>query len=289
MTSPFSSWKNLRRTPYQSFVALLVVITTFFMVYSFTTIMYISEEVLHYFETRPQILVFFETKVTDAEATAAADLIKQLDYVDEVKITGKSDAFAAYQQANQDEPLLLSLLTPELFPASLSISANSPEALDKIRTEIDKLDGVDEVDYRQDVVAEFLRWTKLVRNISLGINGLFVVQFVLVILVVTAMKVVNRRRTINIMRLLGASFASVRWMFVREAMILGIVGSVIAFGLSYAVYAYAEPLIADFIGEAMKLPLRFDFFIYQVLCGSLASGVMAGLAAWLSANKLVKK
>ncbi|MBQ6154348.1 ABC transporter permease [bacterium] len=289
MTSPFSSWKNLRRTPYQSLMALVVVITTFFMVFCFTTILYISNQVLFYFETRPQILVFFETSVTDAEATEAANLIAQLDYVDEVKITGKTDAYESYQKENQDDPLLLSLLTPDMFPVSLSISANDPEALSKIRTEIDKLEGVDEVDYQKDVVEEFLSWTKTLRNIAINVSALFVIQFVLVILVITGMKVVNRRQTIGVMQLLGASRTSIRWMFVREAMWLGIIGGLLAFACAYSLLYYLQPQLQQFFGGVAVLPLPWQFFAIQLGGGVAAAAILAGLSAWLAATKLIRK
>ncbi|NCB49046.1 MAG: hypothetical protein EOM55_05500, partial [Clostridia bacterium] len=113
MSAVFSSWKNLRRTPYQSLTALLVVMTTFFMVFVFSTFLHLGNKVLHYFETRPQILVFFKTSVTDAQASEEAKLLATLDQVDGVKITGKTDAFNLYKEENANEPLLLELLTPD--------------------------------------------------------------------------------------------------------------------------------------------------------------------------------
>ena len=192
MTSPFSSWQNLKSTPYQSITALFVVITTFFLVYVLTCFLYIGNVVLNYFETQPQVLVFFESKVSDAEATAAGDLIAQLDYVDSVTVVGKTDAFTNYQQQNADEPLLLSLLSPELFPASLSISAKSAADLDRIREQVDKLDGVDEIDYRQDVVHEFLSWTQVIRWSNFAVCSFLAVQFFLVIMIITTMKIAKK-------------------------------------------------------------------------------------------------
>ena len=78
-------------------------------------------------------------------------MIEQLSYVDKVVLTKKTDALAIYKEENQDEPLLVELLTSDLFPASLSITATSPEGLEKIREELNKIEGIEVAD-RKSVV-----------------------------------------------------------------------------------------------------------------------------------------
>lgn len=289
MSAVFSSWKNLRRTPYQSLTALMVVITTFFMVFVFSTVLYLGNQILNYFETRPQILVFFKTEVTDEQATAEAQLLSQLDQVETVTIIGKSDAFASYKKENQDEPLLLELLTPDLFPVSLSVNAKSPEGLNQIRQEIEKLDGIDTVDYRQDVIEEFLGWTNLIRNVGLAACALFAIQFILVIMVITGMKVANRRRSINIMSILGANRSTIKGTFIRESMWLGLIGSLFAFGLSYLLLWYVTPAVSNFLGDIKVLPLSWQFLTLQAAAGCLGAVLLAAFSAWLSTTRLIKK
>lgn len=289
MSSVFSSWKNLRRTPYQSLTALFVVITTFFMVFVLSTFLYLGNQILTYFETRPQILVFFDASVTDAEATAQAQLLGTLDQVEEIVITGKSDAYNTYKEENQDEPLLLELLTPDLFPVSFSVTAKTPAGLEQISQEIKKLDGIDTIDYRQDVINEFLSWTNLIRNVGLATCALFAIQFVLVIMVVTAMKVASRRRSINIMSILGAHSLTIKGTFIREGMWLGLIGSLIAFGLNYALIIYLTPTINSFLGEIQVLPLDTQFLCIQAGVGCVIAVLLAGFSAWLATTRLIKK
>jgi cell division transport system permease protein len=289
MSSVFSSWTSLRRTPYQSLTALLVVITTFFIVYLFSTLMYAGARIIAYFETRPQILVFYQVEKTDAEATQDAELLGQLEYVAGVQIIGKNEAFANYKRENQNEPLLLELLTADLFPVSLSITATSPDGLEKIRTEISKLDLVDEVDYRQDVIEQFLSWTNLIRAIGLAACILFTVQFVLVIIVITSMKVANRRRRINIMSILGAHRGKIRGTFVREGMWLGLLGSLLSFGLIQALLVYFEPVMVDFLGEIEVFPLPVAFLVIQVTVGSALAAFLASVSAWIATTRLIRK
>lgn len=289
MSSVFSSWGNIRQTPFQSIAALMVVITTFFLIYTLTEFLYIGNKVLHYFEAQPEILVFYDVAVSDAQATADAQLIEKLDYVESVTITGKTDAFENYKAANADEPLLLGLLNPELFPVSLSIKATSPEGLDKVYAELEKLDGIDEIDYHEDVIDEFLNWTNALRHESTMIFIVFTVQYVLVIQVITGMKIASRRRTLNIMSTLGASRSSIKWTFIREAMWIGVTGSLIAFGISYGIFVYIQPMLAEFFGDIPVFPLPAHFFLYQALAGTILAAFLAAFAAWISSGRLIKK
>jgi cell division transport system permease protein len=289
MSNAFSCWNSLRRTPYQSFTALLVVITTFFMVYLFANALYLGEKIISYFETRPQILVFFQTQVTDEEASTAADAISNLEYVDVVTMIGKNQAFEKYQNENNDEPLLLDLLTPDLFPVSLNITATSPEGLAKVRTEINKLDGIDEVDYRQDVIQEFLNWTNAIRLVGLFACAVFTIQFILVIMVITSMKVANRKRSINIMSILGAGRGSIKGIFIRESMWLGLVGSLLAFGLVQLLLYFIQPLLIEFLGEIKVFPLTWEFILAQTIGGSILAIILAAFSAWVASTRLIRK
>lgn len=289
MSAVFSSWKNLRRTPYQSLTALLVVITTFFMVYLFTTFLYFGDNVLNFFETRPQILVFFKTEITDDEATKAAALISELDYVLSVEAILKAEAMTSYIAEISDQPILAELLTPELFPVSLKITADNPAGLEAARKEIEKIEGIDEIDYRKDVIDQFLVWTHLLRDIGLATCLLFTIQFMLVIMIVTGMKVVSRRRSINIMSILGAWRSSIKGPFIAEGMWLGLLGSLIAFGLTQLVLYYISPAIIAFLGEIKVLPLPVNFLLIQMIMGSSLAAILAAFAAWVATTRLIKK
>ncbi|MBQ6449734.1 permease-like cell division protein FtsX [bacterium] len=289
MSNVFSSWTNMRRTPYQSLTALFVVIATFFLLYVLTDLLYIGNRVLSYFETQPEIVVFFDVSVSDAQATAAADLVRALDYVDEVTVVGKNDAFETYKQENQDEPLLLGLLSSDLFPVSMSIKAKSPAGLKQVRQELSKLDGIDDIDDHESVVNEFLSWTTALRDVSILICIIFTVQFMLVIAALTMMKVAARRRTLNIMSILGASRGAIKGTFIREAFWLGTIGSLIAFGLSYWALSYAMPQLLQFFGDIPVFPLSPEYFWCQAIAGQLAAATLASLAAWISTGRLIRK
>ena len=60
-----TTYKHMRRTPYQALSAVAVLSLTFFIATIYFLVMTGSEKILRYFETRPQVTVFFQDEATD--------------------------------------------------------------------------------------------------------------------------------------------------------------------------------------------------------------------------------
>ena len=62
--------KYIRRSPYQSIAAILIMSLTFLSIAVFSIITIISIRVINYFETRPQLSVFFKQDATNDDVNA---------------------------------------------------------------------------------------------------------------------------------------------------------------------------------------------------------------------------
>src|SRR3989344_1029773 len=124
---------SIRRTPYQSFAAFLILFFTLFL----STIMFISLSFLYgllgYVETRPQVTVYFQTKTPQNEIFNIRDKLMNSDKVESIKYISKADAYKIYKELNKDNPLLLEMVTSDNLPASLEIFAKKPTFLQKSR------------------------------------------------------------------------------------------------------------------------------------------------------------
>src|SRR5690606_1628738 len=86
-------------------------------------------QALQYFESRPQILVFFETTTSSETILALKNELETDPQVQEVVYVPQEEALEIYKELNKNDPLLLELVTADILPASLEISATSLEAL----------------------------------------------------------------------------------------------------------------------------------------------------------------
>jgi cell division transport system permease protein len=117
---------------------------------------------------------------------------------------------------------------------------------------------------------------------SAGVAMVTIVGLIVLFIIVNTIRlaVVARAEEIEIMRLVGASDAFIRWPFVFEGALVGLLGAVITLGL---LYAGSEPLSQAMVGFFNVLPLELGSVGRDTAVIVMATGVGLGvLGSWLS-------
>jgi len=280
---------NIRRSPYQTLAVMLLVSITFFVGYVFSLFLFSANSVLGYFETRPQITAFFKI---DADPVLISQLQKTMEaknYVGKVTVISKEKALQIYQDDNKKEPLLLELVTADILPASIEVSGKEAADLNRIKTDLQSASGIDEVVYQQDVIDQLQSWTKSIRYIGVASAVVLGLTSLLLIIIVTGLKVVSKRRTIQIMRIIGASRWYVRASFIYEGMLYGLCGSLIGWGGMYLGLLYATPWLQQFLGAVPLFPLPLQFFAIQAGIGTVIGILLGALASSFATQRMMKQ
>jgi len=280
---------NIRRSPYQTLAVMILVSITFFVGYVFSLFLFSANTVLRYFETRPQITAFFTIDADPAVIQALESTMKGKSYVSNVTVISKEKALEIYQEDNKEDPLLLELVTADILPASIEVSGVDSTNLPQIKADLEGAQGIDEVVYQEDVVEQLQSWTKSIRYI--GVGSVIVLSFtsLLLIIIVTGLKVVSKRRAIQIMRIIGASKWYVRAPFIYECIIYGVVGSLLGWGGMYLGLLYATPWLENFLGTVPLLPLPLEFFAVQAGIGTGIGVLLGALASSFATQRMMRQ
>lgn len=238
----------MRRTPYQSLAAVLTMFLTLLLAGVFSITSVASVVMLQFFESKPQITVFFTDK---GDKKAADELTAQLIATGKVsgtKFVSKDDALALYREQNKNDPLLLEMVTADILPASLEVTTTRPEYLSDIEPLIKKSDVVDEVVYQKDVVDSLLKWTRGARLV-LGVLVLVLsITAILVITTITSMKIAMRREEIEILQLVGASGWYIRSPLLLEGGFYGAFGGLLSWATITIVVLTQRSALLSFLG-----------------------------------------
>lgn len=256
-------FKYVRRAPYQAIAVVLVMAITFFVFTITSLVVFGSERLLRYVETRPQIIAFLKTETTsDAQNTLTEKLSKD-SRIKDVKVVTKDEAFDIYKTATSDNPLLGQLVSPSIFPASIEFSLTDLSHAQAVISEVKENPAVDTVGFTANLGGESQLGATIdhLRNIakSIRIAGVASVSVLVgtsffVLLVVMSMRVSMRKNEIESMSLLGASGSFIRAPIVVEAIVYALLGAFIGWATSLLLVLYSSPALLKYFGQIEILP-----------------------------------
>lgn len=295
MTSSHSFWQRIRRTPYQALASIFMIFITLFVTAIFLVLAGMSTALLSYFESKPQVSVFFK----DEKDKAAVDqLVAKLNTSGKIaayKYISKEEALAIYREQNKNDPLLLEMVTADILPASLEISAVSPAYLVELAEVVKKEPGIDEVVFQKDVVDALVVWTSAIRKVGAVFILFLLLSTFFILLTSIGMKIAFRKEEIEILKLVGASNWYIKKPFVNEGLLYGFAGALLAFLVVSVLILYLSPFINSFLRGISTLPLwqfgGFTFSIWPltliffvilggvIICSGLLIGLMGSLFA----------
>ncbi len=279
----------IRRSPYQSTLTIFILTITFFVAYCFSLLSIGSEKILSFFETQPQVIAFLKLESQTEDAEKISQKMKEKAYVKEVKIVTQQEALQIYQRENQNDPLLLELVTEEILPASVEVAAIDAKSLDAIKNDLKEESMVEDVALQEDVINSLVRWTNAMRIIGLFLLATLTIISFLMIMTTISMKISAKRKNIQIMKFIGASNTYVSRPFLLEAMVTSSVASILAFAFYGAIMLYINPWLENFLTGIIDLPIAWQFFAYQFMAGFGLAILLGIIASYSAVARMLKK
>lgn len=259
-----TTWHHIRRSPYQAFAAVFIIMQTFFIVSVFTFIIVGSAKIITYFESLPQVSVFFKNEAKQAEIDDLKEKISKSGKASQIRFVSKQEALKRYQTKFKGDPLLLEFVTADILPASFEIQTTKIEDLNSISEMLKGANYVKEVIFPKDVVSKLVVWTDALRKIGTALIIILSLDSIFIMTIIIGIKISQKKDEIEIMRLLGATNWYVRWPFVLEGMLYGVIGAFIGWAVASAVLWYAAPFLSSFLGSIPIFPIS-PIFLLQVL------------------------
>ena len=252
-----TAWKNIRRSPYQAFAAILIMTLTFLVVSYFTFLLFGSSKIINYFESKPQVTAFFRDEAKQSDINSLENQLSETNKISSVKFVSKQEALKIYREQNKNDPLLLDLVTADVLPASFEISAVNIEDLAPISDMLKKSPIISDVIYQKDVVSTLISWTSAIKEIGIGLIVLLSLVSIFIMVTIIGIKISQRKEDIEIMRLIGATSWYIRWPFILEGAFYGIVGAIIGWLISSLSLLYASPFLESFLKGIPVLPVSY--------------------------------
>jgi cell division transport system permease protein len=261
---------SLFRNRWMSLASIGAVAASLIVLGSFLLLSVNFDHILVDVESQVEITAYLEDTADDLDIARLKGELSGIYGVKEVNFVSKEDAMEEFKEQVGKE-LLEGLENP--LPNSFRIKADNPQDVPEIAQKIEKVEKIDQVKYGKGIVEKLFNMIHWARIIGLVIMVVFAAISIFIIANTIRLTVFARRREINIMKYIGATDWFVRWPFLIEGMILGLIGSAISIGILGAGYNYIYDVVKLNVPMISLLPLS-NFYDYGL--AFLAVGMLIG-------------
>lgn len=227
------------------------------------------------------ISVFLKGDLTSEDIENMKTTISGLDHVTNVTYISPADALDQLkEQWGADEDIFIGLDdTNNPLSHSFQVELDQIESQDAVLAELQKIEGVDKVEYGQSL-SEMLMSVSNVFQVA-GILVMLVLGVISVMIIINTIRisVMNRRVEINIMKYVGATDWFIRWPFIIEGIIIGLIGAILPMLVGMPMYGKTVSLFYNhipFVENFVRFRVVGDVFSF-VLPAALIFGILLGV------------
>lgn len=244
-------------------------------------------------ESEQGMQVFMVKDATEEQIQKLGEQIKELDYVAKVEFVSKEQAYNIVKEKYGDYGRFLEGYTIEKNPFKVSyvVTLTDLSKSEEVRAQIEKLDNVNNIEMRDKTINALVGIANGIRWISAGILVLLIVISIFIIANTIKLTVHARRKEISIMKYVGATNGFIRWPFIVEGILIGIVSamiSILILGVSYnfIVGKIMESSVTSMINITL---LQFSDIFGLVVAVYLGLGIGIGcIGSVISMRKYLK-
>jgi cell division transport system permease protein len=164
--------------------------------------------------------------------------------------------------------------------ASIEVDLTDPTMGSSVAEELSQRDEVERITTREEQYQKLLGVTNVVR--LAGVSAMILVGLTVVFMIVNTIRIAvfSRSREIEIMRLVGASDAFIRWPFIVEGMFCGLLGAIVTVLLVALVWGPIQPLLIEIFQMPTAVGTQFYTFVAVLI---LTVGLVVGMVgSWIS-------
>jgi cell division transport system permease protein len=278
------AWQGFWRNAVMSLAATATMVLMLLLLAGFWIIQTGLLAGLEFTEQKVEVVAYLQPNATDSQIEELATTIRQRPDVASVEIVSRDKALERFQQSMRAQgrtDLTQQLDSNPLF-ASIEVKLTDPSKLHAVGEALSPSEHpiIRNVINIEDLVDRVLTVTNILR--TAGTAVLLIVGIIVLFIIVNAIRlaVVARAEEIEIMRLVGASDAFIRWPFVFEGAFVGFLGAVVTLVI---LYAAAEPLNGFMVEFFRVLPLQIGSLTRDLVTLVMGTGVVLGIVgSWVS-------
>ena len=273
---------------FMSFAAIWVTVACLIIMGTFGLVLYNLNEMIVELEQENEMLVYIDETYSEAEAKSVGSQINQIANVPNAQFVSREQAVVNFVDEMEDEDLFAGL-NPSTFRDRFVITLEDNSKMRETEAAIRSIEGVADVSVHYEIQEGFQTVQRILNIASIIIIAVLLVVSMLIISNTVKLAMYDRKEEIAIMKMVGATNGFIRWPFVVEGFILGILASAIAFFLEWGLYNLLQTQISAVDSLDLITVVPFVEVIEIVAIGYAVVGFLVGVfGSLLSIRKFLK-
>ncbi|SCF35061.1 cell division protein FtsX [Micromonospora matsumotoense] len=228
-----------------------------------------------------EVSIFLKTDVTEQQRTDLDAKLKGDPLVKEVLYVNKDEAYKTFKEMYQDAPDLVNVVKPDLLPESFRLKLVNPEQYKNIYDQYQGTEGVDVIVDQSRLLDKIFNVLTAIQNIALAAAVVMAIAALLLVANTIQVAAYSKRREVAVMKLVGASNWFIQAPFVLEAVVAGLIGSLL--GL-IALIGAKQLLFSGSLKalEGLLSPIQWSdiFLMFPLMAG--VGGLISAATAWVT-------
>ena len=276
-------FRNLFKNKKSTIASLMIMCATMFVFGIFFLIGENVQAVMQQVEEQQAMQVFINPEATDQQVTELGNKIKELQYVNQAEHVTKEDALNTVKSWFKDNQSMIEPLAKNNpFKASYVVTLTDLSKIEDVQSQIMTFENVHSITLRNDTINKLLDIASGVKTVSAVILVLLVFISIFIISNTIKLTVHARRKEISIMKYVGATNGFIRWPFMVEGIVIGVVAallSVLLLGIAYNYVAGQATGVVETIQISLLQfsdtfnTLIFTYLVLGIGIGTIGSAI----------------
>jgi cell division transport system permease protein len=281
------AFRSFRRSALMSMVAIVTITVSLTIFGLFILLILNLGNVVGTVSSRLDLVAYTTRDLSLEDAGAIQVSISKIPGVEKVEFTSKAEAWKRFKEDFGAKIALDDVLRDNPLPHTFAVRVRTPDLLPGVAKQISDLGVIDEVRYSGRLIEQIRSLVSAVRVGGLSLIVLLSFATLLIVVNTIRLTVLARETDIYIMKLVGATDTFVKWPFIIEGIMIGLIGGL----ASFLILKFAYGSVAYKISQALPfLPIFTDQFILTViytavLLGGMALGLLGG---YISVSRALK-
>ena len=264
-----------------SFATVTITMACLIIMGSFGLLVVNINEMIADLESENEVVAFIDENLTEEEARAIEPLVEAVPNVAGAEFMSRAEAMENFQE--DYDPELFDSLDESVSRHRYIIHLTDISPTAQTKTDLEAVDGVADVNAHLDYAQGFITARNIVSIVSLALIVILIIVSFFIMTNTIKLATFTRREEIAIMRMVGASNGFIRCPFIVEGLVLGVLGSLLAFIIEWGLYSLLLNRVMGGVASTLISLVPFSAVMWPLLIAFLGVGILVGIFGGSSA------